>query len=843
MIIMKKIAIGILAHVDSGKTTLSESLLYNSGAISKPGRVDHGDAFLDTDTLEKERGITIFSKQAVFEYGGSHITLLDTPGHADFSAEAERTLKVLDYAILAISGSDGVQSHTKTLWKLLEHYRVPVFVFINKMDLAASDRQKIKTELQKSLSSCCIDFSDKNEAVENIATADNELMEEFFDSGAVSKNSVCRAVAQRKIFPCCFGSALKNEGIKELLDIIDAYTLPPQPKKDFGAKVFKISEDEKGSRLAHLKITGGTLAVRDLITAENGSGKVNEIRIYSGAKYKNVKTADAGTVCAVTGLSFAYAGQGLGTENDFNTLVSEAVFTYSVKLPDGYDINKALNIFKKLSGEETQMNVSFNEQQKKINIQIMGSVQLEVLKRILSDRFNLDAEFENGGIIYKETIENEVEGVGHFEPLRHYAEVHLKMEPAEKGSGITIASECSEDELDKNYQNLIMAHIAEKTHLGVLTGSHITDIKITLVSGKAHVKHTEGGDFREATYRAIRQGLMQAKSVVLEPWYRFTLEIPVECTGRALTDLEQLGANTEPPETSENISVISGTVPVGKMNEYHEKLISYTHGSCRLSCFFNGYGPCVNQQEVIEKIGYDCEADIQNTADSVFCSHGSGITVKWDDVFNHMHLPLKKKKISEPAVPAAKYRALIADEEELLKIFEATYGKIKNKSPRPLKTPKTPVYQNGKAKIFDETYLLIDGYNIIFAWDELKEIAKDSLDSARSLLINKICNYRAMRNENVILVFDAYKVPGSYRETENLHGVSVVYTKEAETADSYIEKTSKVLSKNYRVRVATSDNLEQIIIFGNGAYRISAPEFEKDVQSAEDEMRKYIEKQ
>lgn len=837
---MKKLVIGILAHVDSGKTTLSESILYNTGIIKTIGRVDHGNSYLDTDQIEKERGITVFSKQAVFEYKSSHITLLDTPGHADFSAEAERSLKILDYAVLIISSTDGIQSHTQTLCNLLSHYRVPTFIFINKTDLSTADTDKTVSDIKHAFGDRAIDFSNECDFYENTAMADEKLMQEYFEKGTISVRAIAEAILKRRIFPYCSGSALKNEGVIRLLDIIDAYTLPGNPNESFGAKVYKTTEDNSGNLLTHMKITGGTLNVKDLVCINDNKGKINEIRIYSGAKYRSVQSAEYGDVCAVTGIPFAHPGQGLGFENDFSSLISEAVFTYSVKLPTGYDINKALDIFKKLSLEETQIDFFYNEQKSKINVRIMGIVQLEIIKRILKDRFKLDAEFEDECIIYKETISDTVEGVGHFEPLRHYAEVHLKLQPGEKGSGISIASECSEDILNKNYQNLILAHISEKTHIGVLTGSPITDIKITLVSGKAHPKHTEGGDFREATYRAVRQGLMQAKSVLLEPWYNFTLEIPINYTGRALTDLELAGAKTDPTVHNNDNTVISGSIPAVKLNELREKLLGYTHGTHKLSLTFDGYNPCTEQKKIIDKFAYDCEADTLNTADSVFCSHGSGFIVKWNDIFDHMHLPLQKSKSISEAVSVSKYRSMVADEEELLRIFEATYGKVKTKSHRPLKSAKTVEHKKSKNILYDETYLLIDGYNMIFAWRELKEIARESLDTARALLINKVCNYRAMRDENIIIVFDAYRVPGNTRETETHHGVSVIYTKEAETADAYIEKTSKVLSKNYRVKVATSDNAEQIIVFGNGAYRISALEFEKEVSNAESEMRSYL---
>lgn len=837
---MKRTVIGILAHVDSGKTTLSESLLYNAGVISKQGRVDHRDSFLDTNEIERDRGITIFSKQAVISLPDMEISLLDTPGHVDFSAEAERTLHVLDYAVLVIGGE--IQSHTETLWRLLEHYNVPVFVFVNKMDLPGKDKNQLMSELVKAFGDGCVDFK-AADFEEYAAMTSSALFDEFENTGKLTDRAISDAILQRKLFPCYFGSALKNEGVSDFLEAVARYTEDNSKGNEFGARVFKISEDDKGQRLTHIKVTSGSLKVKSLISQHGFNEKINEIRIYSGAGYTSAQEVFAGSVCAVTGLSKALPGHGLGIEADLGELMSEPVFTYSVKLPEDTDIHTALPIFKKLEEEETQLRVFLNEYLQKIDVQVMGEVQLEVLKRILEDRFKLCVEFQDGSIIYKETIADVVEGVGHYEPLKHYAEVHLLLEPGKPGSGVVLDAKCSEDILDRNWQRLILTHLAEKTYRGVLTGSPITDIKITLVNGRAHQKHTEGGDFRQATYRAVRQGLMQAKSVLLEPWYSFVLEVPMESTGRAMTDLEQMGAVYGAPEAKGDLSVLSGKAPVSKIRDYHKSVISYTRGRGKLSCSFCGYEPCPDSEKVIKEINYNPEADKENTADSVFCSHGSGFVVKWNEVNEYMHIPLLKiLDENEPApVKPREARKLIADEEELLRIFENTYGKVKTKSPRPMKTQKAPaVKTKTKPLPTGPEYLLIDGYNIIYAWEELSKIAEDTPDDARELLINRICNYQALKQNNVIIVFDAYKVKGGKRSVEKHHGITVVYTEEAETADSYIEKTTHELCKNYRVRVATSDRLEQIIIFGHGACRVSAAEFLEEVKLAEAEMRQII---
>ncbi len=848
---MKKLAIGIIAHVDSGKTTLSEAILYNSGRIQKLGRVDHKNTFLDNNTLERERGITIFSKQAEIQLENTSFSLLDTPGHVDFSAEAERTLRVLDYAVLVISAPDMVQSHTETLWKLLCHYNIPTFIFVNKCDLTDNDHLSIMSEINSKLSHGCIDFNESNaDFYELAAMCDDFLLDEYSESGTISEDSIKRAIFERKIFPCYFGSALKNSGVVEFTDAIDRYTVMPTYKKEFGAKVYKISEDERGVKLTFVKITGGSLRVKSQVSAHGKIEKINEIRVYTGNKYTLENEVFPGSICALTGPVLLLAGDGLGIEEASRELVSEPVFTYAVKLPQDANVNAYFEIFKKLENEETQMHVTFNEHLQKINVRIMGEIQLEILKRVLEDRFDLKVEFEHGSIIYKETISDTFEGVGHYEPLRHYSEVHLLLKPGKPGSGLVFSSRMSENELDRNYQRLILTHLAEKTHLGVLIGAPVTDLSITLVNGKAHNKHTEGGDFRQATYRALRQALMQAKSqgkcVLLEPWYEFKLEIPNECVGRAMTDLGQMNAEYSLPELSGELSILSGRAPISKLRDYNKSVISYTHGMGKFSYIYSGYAPCINTEEVVEAFAYEPEKDLMNTADSVFCAHGAGFSVKWNEVFNYMHLPKleDKKEITEPIkVPKKRdYSTMIADEEEILRIFEATYGKIKRYTPEPLKTvkePKPEKYRKLSAPI-GPAYLLVDGYNIIHSNDELKKIAEESLELARALLIDKLVNYQAIRQNNVILVFDAYKVKGNVRDVEKVHGISVVYTKEAETADQYIEKTSNVLAKNYRVRVATSDGQIQMIIFGSGAVRVTAKEFMDEVNNAEEEMREII---
>ncbi len=850
---MKKLVVGIIAHVDSGKTTLSEAMLYNAGEIKRLGRVDMKDSFLDNNSIERERGITIFSKQAELKAGETEITLLDTPGHVDFTAETERVLRVLDYAILVISGSEGVQSHTETLWRMLEHYNIPTFIFINKMDLPNADHDAVLSALKSRLSDGCIEFDvfDDN-FYQYAAMQDERLLDEYMDIGVLSGASLSTAILSRRIFPCYFGSALKDLGVDRFISALDIYTVEKVYPDQLRGRVYKISEDERGNRLTHIKLTGGSLKVRDTLDIGGKREKINEIRIYSGAKFVPAYEISAGQICAVTGISSAIPGDGFGSEYTDNSLLSFPVFTYAVRLPEGVDATSAYAIFQRLEQEETQMHVSFNEHLQSINVQIMGDIQLEVLKRVLDERFALKVEFEHGSIIYKETISDSFEGVGHYEPLRHYAEVHLKMSPGERGSGLIFDSECGENELDRNWQRLILTHLAEKTHLGVLTGSPITDMRITLVSGRASNKHTEGGDFRQSTYRAVRQGLMQARSkgkcVLLEPWYAFALELPTENVGRAMTDLSQMMAEYEVKYTSNELSIIEGKAPVSRIRDYNKSILSYTHGKGKLSYSFSEYGKCIDEQELIADRNYDPEADLMNTPDSVFCSSGAGFLVKWHDVFSYMHLPLledKKEPVFEPAAPRKRdFSSMIADEAEILRIFESTYGKIKprvvNQKENDVVIEPKSAKNVRKATPVGPTYLLIDGYNIIFAWDDLKSVARESLELARTLLIDRICNYQAMRQINVIVVFDAYKVKGGTREIEKIHGVSVVYTKEAETADRYIEKTATELSKSYRVRVATSDAQIQMIIFGSGAARVTPRELYDEVCAACTEMRELI---
>ena len=842
---MKRLTIGILAHVDSGKTTLSEGLLYCAGMLRKLGRVDHGDAFLDTHALEKSRGITIFSKQARLLYGDCEFTLLDTPGHVDFSAETERTLSVLDYALLVVSGSEGIQPHTETLFKLLCRYSVPTFVFINKMDIAHLSCQELMGGLKK-MGDCFIDFSagvPKEEFYDGLAMCSEDMMEQYLDTGTVPADAIRQSIRQRQVFPCFFGSALKLEGIKELLAGLEEYTAEPPRGDEFGARVFKISDDPQGARLTHMKITSGCLKVKDVLHGSGWAEKADQIRIYSGAKYQTVDQAPAGMVCAVTGLTAAHPGDGLGAEAGAPSPVLEPVLAYRAVLPEGVDAHKALSALRKLEDADPAQHVTWNEGLQEIRVQLMGEVQLEIVQSLLKERFGIDIGFDQGGILYKETITSTVEGVGHYEPLRHYAEVHLLLQPLEAGGGLVFSTGCKEDELDKNWQRLILTHLKEKTHLGVLTGSPITDMSITLVAGKAHLKHTEGGDFRQATYRALRQGLMQAESKLLEPWYSFSLQVPQECVGRAMNDLQAMGASFAPPEQRQEDAVISGTAPVIKLQGYPVVLTGYTKGRGRLSCEGAKYLPCHNSDEVIAAIGYDPDSDTDNPADSVFCSHGAGHTVKWNAVFDNMHIPAVLRPKHEPEHEHAAPILSKSDEEELIRIYERTYGPIRS-NPIAAFRPSVSVQSQGfrlpEAAETGPEYLLVDGYNIIFAWDDLAAIAKEDMDLARSRLVNLMCNYRGLHRCEVILVFDAYRIKGNTGSFEKVNNISVVYTKEAETADSYIERTTHELSKNYRVQVATSDRMEQLIIIGNGAMRISADAFRKEVDRTEAVMRELM---
>lgn len=857
---MKKIVIGVLAHVDSGKTTLSEALLYQSGSIKKLGRVDHRDSYLDTFSLERDRGITIFSKQAVVKYKNTEFTLLDTPGHVDFSAETERTLQVLDYAVLVISATDGIQSHTRTLWKLLSKYNVPCFLFINKMDLNGADQERIMAELKAKFSDGCVDFgcSDESEFYENIALCDEKLLNQYYENNTVEKEDIIHAVKNRKIFPCSFGSALKLNGVSEFLQCLYDYTDMPEYSDKFSAKVYKISED-KGQRLTHLKITGGRLRVREILQSDknHNAEKVNQIRIYSGEKFNTAEEVSSGTICAVTGISFTRPGDGLGAEKNAGLPVLEPVFTYRMILPDGADTHTALEKMRILENEDPQLKVIWNERLGEIQVQLMGDIQLEILQSLLKERFGMHITFSKGNIIYKETISNTVEGIGHFEPLRHYAEVHLLMKPGKRDSGLIFKTDCKEDILDKNWQRLILTHLYEKTHIGVLTGSPITDMEITLVSGKAHPKHTEGGDFRQATYRAVRQGLRSAECLLLEPVYEFTLEVPAENVGRAMSDIQRMSGNFNLPETLGECSIISGTAPVSTMYDYARDVMQYTHGSGKLICSLKGYEPCHNTAQVIEEIGYDCDGDTDNPCDSVFCSHGSGYIVRWNEVKSHMHLPgiLSAPKnnlaVGNRQKVLSSYRNrddLFALDKELMQIFEQTYGPIKNRSNHRGQnhftfTESTEKKKNKTAPLprYEGTeYLLVDGYNVIFSWDKLKALAQDNIDGARNALINILCNYQGYKKCEVILVFDAYKVKGNAREVEEVNNITIVYTKEAETADMYIEKASYKLAKNNKVRVVTSDALEQLIILAGGALRVSSREFLYEIQQAEEDIRNII---
>ena len=840
---MDKLVIGILAHVDAGKTTLSEGLLYTCGRLKKLGRVDHKDAFLDTDPMERERGITIFSKQAILPLEGAELTLLDTPGHADFSAEMERTLQVLDCAILVISGTDGVQGHTHTLWKLLERYGVPTFLFINKMDLAGADRDALLSELKSRLDEGCVDFAAPAEQIqEQAAVCDEDALERYLEDNSLDDGALTALIARRKLFPCWFGSALKLEGVAEFLQRLEHYAPRPRYGPDFAARVFKISRDSQGARLTWMKITGGSLKVKALLSGPGWEEKVDQLRIYSGAKFQAVDEAAAGTVCAVTGLSATAAGEGLGAEAEALPPALEPVLTYQVVLPAGQDPHTALQKLRQLEEEDPQLHLVWNERLGELHVQLMGEVQLEILQRLIAERFGMEVSFGQGGIVYRETIAGAVEGVGHYEPLRHYAEVHLLMEPLPRGSGLVLTSACPQDMLDINWQRLVLTHLAERSHPGVLTGSPITDMKITLVAGRAHLKHTEGGDFRQATYRAVRQGLMEAESILLEPWYNFRLEVPAEQVGRALSDLQRMHGRVEPPETAGDMAVLTGSAPVEQLRDYGREVAAYTRGRGRLSCTSGGYAPCHNQDEVVAAMGYDPERDVENPPGSVFCAHGAGYNVKWDEVKAHAHvdsgLRLGEEPPEEESAPVRprpqSYAGSLEQDKELQAIFERTYGKVERSAfrpqPRPARTSLDDKKYSIRAQDRGPEYLLVDGYNIVFAWDELKAAAKENLDAARQMLMDILSNYQGFKKNVVILVFDAYKVPRSVQDVTRYHNIYVVYTKEAETADAYIERATYEIGKHHRVRVATSDGAEQLIILGHGALRLSASTFRAEVE-------------
>ena len=909
----RHICTGLMAHVDSGKTTLSEALLYASGTIRKLGKVDTKDAFLDTDARERDRGITIFSKQAELTWQGMELTLLDTPGHVDFSAEMERVLQVLDYAVLLISGADGVQGHTQTLWSLLQQYEIPTFLFINKMDQPGANKEALMAELKSRLSEGCIDFShaqymengksahdkieqgeyvDRSDSLipdtedmefwyEELATCQEEALETYLETGSIPKKQIRDMITDRLVFPCYFGSALKMQGIEAFLDGFAEWTEPVQYPPEFSAKVYKISRDEQGNRLTHLKVTGGTLKVKDLLcTKMEGEDetleKVNQIRIYSGAGYTMVQEAPAGTICAVTGLNSTFSGQGIGNETEAEKPVLEPVLTYRIELPPDCDVHQMLGKLRQLEEEIPELHIVWNERLAEIHAQVMGEVQIEILKSLIHERFGEWVEFGAGNIVYKETIRSTVEGVGHFEPLRHYAEVHLLLEPAEPGSGLQIGTVCSEDTLDRNWQRLILTHLLERKHPGVLTGSEITDMKITLVKGRAHIKHTEGGDFRQATYRAVRQGLKKAESVLLEPVYAFRLEIPSESTGRALNDIQRMYGSFEPPEMEGDMTVITGTAPVVTMQDYQKEVTAYSRGRGRVFCTLKGYEPCHNAEEVIASIGYDSEADVENPTGSVFCAHGAGFVVPWNEVEDHMHLEytlenpeeesdsaesaadrsggassVQKAKKASDRVPMA---ASLQEAEELEEIFTRTYGKVERKRAgferrtRPVTSSSgigDPKYaKSNRPKEPQEEYLLVDGYNVIFAWDDLNELAKYNIESARGKLMDILSNYQGYKKMTLILVFDAYKVKGNQGEVGMYHNIHVVYTKEAETADQYIEKTVHRIGHNGNVTVASSDGLEQIIIMGAGAHRLSARDLRTEIEHTNGQIREnYLEKE
>ena len=915
----KQICVGILAHVDAGKTTLSEALLYTCGNLRKLGRVDHGDAFLDNFALERERGITIFSKQASLVWDGMEITLLDTPGHVDFSAEMERTLQVLDYGILVVSGADGIQGHTKTLWKLLAQYKIPTFLFVNKMDQPGADKERLLAELRAGLDENCMEFGSAAEKepdfAESLAMCSEPLMEEYLETGTVSENVVAQAVWERRIFPCFFGSALRLEGVEELLTGIRKYTKCPEYGENFGARVYKISRDAGGNRLTHLKVTGGVLRVKMPVSNASSAAspeeiweeKADQLRVYTGAQFQTVDRVGAGGICTVTGLGKTFAGQGLGMESENSLPVLVPVLTYRLILPEGSDAVKVLGQMRQLEEEEPELHVVWRETAKEIHVQVMGEVQTEILKRQLLERFGLEAEFGDGSIVYKESIAAPVVGIGHFEPLRHYAEVHLLLEPGEPGSGLQFASVCSTDELDRNWQRLILTHLEEKTHVGVLTGSPLTDVRITLLTGRAHLKHTEGGDFRQATYRALRHGLMQAENVLLEPVYAFSLELPTEQLGRAMSDIQKRHGSFDNPVTEGCTSILTGSAPAACMQDYQREVNTYTRGQGKLSCVLKGYEPCHNTEEVMAEIGYDPDSDLENPSSSVFCAHGAGFVVDWEQVRSYAHLESDRYGVDaeektasgvnggagaaaqrelrsagaalgyragKPGIPGDSQtgsgRSDYITQEEIEEIFQRTYGKsVQDYEPyryhgRNLGSAVQPetaesggraagagtgddlkngphVGNNRKATARaaerKEEYLLVDGYNIIFAWEDLRSLAAVNIDSARDKLMDICCNYQGYEGCTLILVFDAYKVKGNPGSVQKYHNIYVVYTREAETADQYIEKTVHEIGRKHHVTVATSDGLEQMIIWGDGAVRMSAQGFREVVEAASAQMR------
>ena len=829
------IVLGILAHVDAGKTTLSEAMLYLSGKLKKLGRVDHRDSFLDNNSLERARGITIFSKQAVMPLGEMTVTLLDTPGHVDFSAEAERSLQVLDYAVLVISGTDGVQAHTETLWKLLERYNVPVLIFVTKMDLPGCDRQEIMDGLRTRLSERCVDFSAEGEALfESAAMCSEEAMDEYIETGSIGTERMRNMLRRREIFPCCFGSGLRTEGVAEFLDILELYARPGDYGEDFSARVYKIARDAQGNRMTFMKVTGGALRVRSLMKYADRDGnafeeKISQLRIYSGAKYDTAETVLPGQICAALGLTGTYPGQGLGAAGDFAEPLLEPVMSYRVILPPQSDPAVLLPKLMQLDQEDPQLHIVWNERTREISVQLMGRVQAEIFRSLVKERFDTDITLDTGRIMYRETIKDTVEGVGHFEPLRHYAEVHLLLEPLPRGSGIELSSSCPEDELDRNWQRLILTHLAEKQHLGVLTGSPVTDIRFMLAAGRAHIKHTEGGDFRQATYRAVRQGLMQAESVLLEPWYSFVLEVPAEQIGRAISDVRAMNGEIDSPEDAGGMMRLEGAAPVAGMNEYMQELLAYTHGRGRLSLTPGGYRACRDQQKIVDAIGYEPERDTDNPADSVFCSHGAGVNIPWDQVKDYMHLESCLKPPVEETAPAAapRYRSLSIDDRELEAIMEREFGKIK----RPQYSARQ-VNAAASEPVFEKKpeFIIVDGYNLIFAWDELKKLAADRLDLARGRLMDMLSNYCGFTKAKLVLVFDGFRTPGNPGSREDYHNINVAFTKDGETGDAYIERLADEIGKNYSVRVVTSDNLIRLSALRSGVLRCSSGEFKNEVE-------------
>lgn len=834
--------IGLLAHVDAGKTTLSEAMLYLSGVRRTLGRVDHRDAFLDTHSLERARGITIFSKQALLETESRRLTLVDTPGHVDFGAEAERVMPVLDCAVLVISGTDGVQAHTVTLWQLLRRYRVPVFLFINKMDLPGTDREKLMEALREKLSPGCVDFgADWAEIAENAALCDEALLETYLETGTVTEGNLRGLIREGRVFPCCFGSALKLTGVEKLLEVLNTYAPIPEYPEAFGARVYKISRDPQGSRLTWLKVTGGCLKVRESLTYQTPKGetkeeKVQQLRLYSAERFTAAEEITAGQLAAVTGLTETFAGQGLGEETQGTDYALEPVMTYRVGLPKGTDPAVALPKLRQLEEEEPQLHLLWEKGQ--IHVQIMGRVQLEIFRALVAERFGLDITLEDRRIFYKETIENTVEGVGHFEPLRHYAEVHLLLSPLPRGSGLVFDTQCPLDVLDGNYQRLILTHLEEKVHRGVLTGAPITDMKITLLVGKAHLKHTEGGDFRQATYRAVRQGLMQAKSVLLEPWYAFALVCPRSQIGRAITDIRAMGGELEAPEENGERSTLRGLVPAAEVRDYADTLAAYTRGLGQLQLTLHGYAPCHNAQQIVEAMGYDPEGDLDNTPDSVFCAHGAGFNVRWDEVKRCMHL---ESGLGREKPPQILTRNLRVEDKELEKIMEREFGPQKTTLYR-VKAETRPATEEISIKPPKQKYIIVDGYNVIFAWEHLANQAKTDLDAARRQLCDSLSSFAGFTKCRLVVVFDGYKQKGNPGEKTQFHNIQVVYTREGETADAYIEALADEIGSSYAVRVASSDALVQLGAFRSGVLRMSARELLAEVSQAQKDMKAHFHK-